>query len=404
MIYMSGTAKERKGRKRIPLVMRNVGFAILAFFCGFQSIASSGGAWPTYHGDASLKGVSAAELPEKPELRWRFNAGAEIYSTPVSDGERIFFAARKGRLLAVDLQGKQLWEQPFSRTNDANQAMAVRFEAPLVCADGTLFAGTTHGILYALDSKTGREKWRYDTEGIIIGSPNFIGSPAAAGGRKLVVLDQNAGVLHCVDMTTGKRLWTSEAVERCDGAPGTGNGRIVFGSCLSALHVYADSGNHLMDIEVGGDSQIAGGVAVDGDAAFAGVRDGGMLRFDLKMGEVAWSSDESEQQTFSTPAVTEELVVYTSDDGYVYAVTKCCGSLVWKTGVDGSPYSPAVAGDKVAAVSDGILYLLDLNNGRILWSKEVSDDITSPAIIGSMIVVGGDDGTVTAWGSSATGK
>jgi outer membrane protein assembly factor BamB len=57
-----------------------------------------------------------------------------------------------------------------------------------------------------------------------------------------------------------------------------------------------------------------------------------------------------------------------------------------------------IAGDRVVLSSGGSLFLLDLMSGRKLWSAAVSDDITSPAVVAGMILVGGDDGTVTAYG------
>jgi len=350
--------------------------------------------WPTYHGDASLKGVGEAKLGDGLELAWRYNAGGEVYATPVSDGERIYFTAKKGRVVALGLDGKKLWEKAFSRKSDAGQEMPLRFEAPLVCAEGMVFAGTARGAMIALDAKTGEEKWRYETDGVITGSPNFMDD-------SVVVLDQSEGALHRLDIKTGTLLWKTEGVERCDGAPGIGKGHIVFGSCLAALHVFSIEGKHLKDIEVGGDGQIAGGVAVDGNLAYAGLRDGTLVCTDLKAGELVWSSAESKEQTFSTPVVTEKRVVYSSDDGFVYAVDKKEGKTVWKFDTGGLPYSPVVAGERVVVSADGVLYLLKSSDGKKVWSKEVSDDITSPAIIAGMVVVGADDGTVSCWRASA---
>jgi outer membrane protein assembly factor BamB len=188
-------------------------------------------------------------------------------------------------------------------------------------------------------------------------------------------------------------------VERCDGSLGVGNERIVFGSCLAALHVYsATNGIHLRDIELGGDAQIAGGAAVDGNHVFAGARDGRLLCADAETGELVWSSAESVEQTFSTPAVTTNLVVYSSDNGFVYALDRKTGALRWKFETGGYPTSPVVATDKVVVSADGVLYMLSLNDGRKLWSQEVSDEISSPALIGGMILVGADDGAVSAFG------
>jgi eukaryotic-like serine/threonine-protein kinase len=349
--------------------------------------------WNTYHGGADLRGASLAALPEAPQLLWRYNAGGAVNNTPVSDGERIFFTAKKGLVIALDLKGSEVWKKNFTRTNETGASVPVRFDAPLACAEGTILAGTAYGILIALDAKTGAEKWSYDTGGVIIGSPNWINTNQA------VVIDQSAGELHCLELNSGKMLWKTAGVERSDGSPGVGGGQIVFGSCLAALHVYsATDGRHLRDIELGGDSQVAGGAAVDGNLIFAGTRDGRLVCGDAATSNMVWSSAESKEQTFSTPAVTTDKVIYSSDNGFVYAVTRAEGRLLWSFNAGGLPTSPVVAKDKVVVSSDGVLYLLNLEDGRKLWSKEVSDEISSPALIGDMVVVGADDGTVTAFG------
>jgi len=385
--------------------------------------------WPTYHGGTGLTGFSATPLSDQPTLLWRFNAGGAVDSTPVSDGERIFFSARKGQVVALDLKGTSLWKKSFTRINSAGQEMPLRFDAPLVCADDLVFAGTSRGTLLALNAATGAEHWRYETDGIFIGSPNLIRcgtesdrkdaktqsednlrdcssalQPLDTSGRSknsaVIVLDQSEGALHCIDMKTGERLWKTEGVERCDGSPGVGAGRIVFGSCLSALHVYsAADGMHLQDIEIGADAQVAGGVAVDGNFAFAGARDGSLLCADLEQGELVWSSHESEDQTFSTPVVTSNRVVYSSDDGVVYTVNRKDGDRIWKFDTGGLPTSPVVAKDTVVVSADGLLFLLNLAEGTKIWSTEISDEITSPALVNGMMIIGADDGTVSAFGA-----
>ena len=131
--------------------------------------------------------------------------------------------------------------------------------------------------------------------------------------------------------------------------------------------------------------------------AYAGLRDGALICFDLEKGSIVWSSDESEDQTFMTPAVTDRLVIYASDDGRVYAVNKKDGALIWSFDTGGMPYSPVVAKDRVVVAADGVLFLLNLEDGKKVWSKEISDDIPSAALIGKLLVVGADDETVSAY-------
>lgn len=349
--------------------------------------------WPTYHGGPDLRGVAEAQFPDAPELLWRFDAGGEILHTPVSDGERIFFAVKGGRLFAVDLNGSLLWEKQFTRINDAGQPMPVRFDAPPACGGDLVIAGTTRGTVLAMDAKTGDEKWRYETGGILTGSPNFI--PA----NGVIVLDQASGALHALELSTGALKWKTDGVERCDGSPGVSGGRIVFGSCAAALHLYsAEDGTHLLDIETGGGAEIAGGTAVSGNFAFAGTRDGSLFCADLTSGVLVWSSRQSASQTFSTPAVTDRQAVYSSDNGFVYAADRVTGGLLWSFETGGLPGSPVVSKDMVIVTSDGILHLLDLKSGQKIWSKEISDEITSPAVIRGMIVTGASDGIVSAFG------
>ncbi|MBN2703420.1 MAG: PQQ-binding-like beta-propeller repeat protein [Pontiellaceae bacterium] len=358
-----------------------------------------GDAWPTYHGGPDLQGSVDTTVPDKPERVWSCNTSGSIENTPVSDGERIFVSPGKGRIVAVSLKGEKVWEKTFVRTNDAGDETPFRFDGPFLCHQGLLLAGSSRGILLALDAATGDEKWRLDIDGILLGSPN------AVDEKHVVVLDQGSGALHCIDIETGKLAWTTEGVERCDGSPGIGNGFAVFGSCLAALHVYnATDGKHLRNIEMGDDGQIAGGVAMDGNQAFFGTLDGRLICANLNEGTMVWTSKESDDQTFSTPAVGKDSVVYTSDNGFVYAVDRTLGRTQWKYDTGGYPTSPVIAGDKVVLAADGALIVLKLEDGALLSKQSISDEITSPAIVGDLVIVGADDGTISAWGTPVVSK
>ena len=370
--------------------MRNI--LIILMFVGLA--CAFGDTWPTYHGGSDLRGAVETPLPDSLERIWMFNTSGRIDNTPVSDGERIFVSAGKGRIVAVTLKGEKAWEKTFSRTNDAGAETPFRFDGPLLYHKGLLLAGSSRGILLALDAATGEEKWRLDIDGILLGSPNIIDD------EHIVVLDQGSGMLHAIDITTGKIRWTTEGVERCDGSPGVDGGHVVFGSCQAALHVYdAEDGKHLRNIEVGDEGQIAGGVAMDSNRAYCGTLDGRLICADVSEGRIVWTSAESIDQTFSTPAVGKDLVVYCSDDGLVYAVERETGKSRWKYDTGGMPYSPLIAGDKVLVSADGELILLSAADGSLLWKRSISDDITSPALVNGWVVVGADDGTVSAWGA-----
>lgn len=350
--------------------------------------AQDKGGWYTYHGGFSLDGVADASLPEKPEQLWKFKAGGRVDLTPVAADGRIYLTTAKGSLIALDYAGKEL--QKISIAPDV-------FTSPPLLVDGLIVLAAGKGVLRAYTAADFKEKWTYDVGGSVQGTPNRVD---LGGGKKgVVVISSGDGTLHGIDLANGKGVFKMPAVERCDGSAGVGGDYIVMGSCASALHIYSSSkAVKTTDVPLGPDNQVAGGVALSGTQAFAGTRSGKLCAVDVAEAKILWTFPDGQGEAFATPAVTDKVVVYGADDGKVYAVDRAKGTKLWATDTGNRPLSPVVARDKVVVSSGGKLFLLDLATGKPLWSAPVSDDTTSPAVVGGMILVGGDDGTLTAYG------
>ncbi len=345
--------------------------------------------WPTYHGGYTLDGVAPVAPPDNPVRLWRFKAEGRLDSTPVSGAGKVYLVTSKGAVTALDLAGRPLWNVRIEKEI---------FLAPLLYVEPLVVIGSEAGTLHALEAATGKGRWSYDVGGPVTGSANRVDLP---GGKKgVIATSQSDGSIHCVDLETGKGLWKTPALERCDGSAGVGGGRIVMGSCASALHVFSvEKAAKTADIELGEDDQVAGGVAFSGKLAFAGTRGGKVYAVDVAEGKVVWKNADSQREAFSTPAVDERFVLFGSDDGRVYALKRATGVKVWDSDTGEKPLSPVIAGNRVVVSSGGTLFLLDLETGRKIWSERVSDAITSPALVGGMMIVGADDGTVSAFGS-----
>lgn len=347
------------------------------------------GEWPTYHGGYSLEGTAPGTLPDAPQRLWRVEAGNRVEVTPVSAGGRIFFSSARGGLHAVDLAGKPVWKIDVGKDK--------AFSSPVLACDGLVIAGSHSGALAAYDASTGKEAWSYDLGGTVQGTPNRV---ELAGGKKgVVAISQGDGCIHAVDVATGKMLWKTDPVERCDGSAGVGNGLIIMGSCASALHLFSiEKAAKQADVPLGGECQVAGGVAISGKTAFAGSRGGKFFAVDTAEAKILWVNEDSKREAFTTPAVTDKLVLYGSEDGKLYALKRDGGAKAWDYETKDAPKSPVVVGNRVVLTAGGELILLDLETGKKVWSEKVSDEITSPSIVGGMIVVGSDDGTVSAYG------
>jgi len=344
--------------------------------------------WPTYHGNTALDGLADTSLPDEPVRLWEFKTGAPVEVPPVAADGRIFAVTAKGSIFALDAGGREVWSGKLK--DDF-------FSSPPLHAEKTVFAGTGNGWLIAYDAAGGREKWKYKVGDMVMGSANVVDLP---GGRKaVIVISQTDGVLHAVDLETGKAVWSLDKIDRCDGSPSAGSGRIVWGSCASALHVIVvEKEPKRRDVPLGDDGQVAGGVALSGKMAYAGTYGGKLFAVDVEAARIVWKSGFSASEAFTTPAVNDRLVVYGSLDGKVYALNRRTGEKVWEHDTGDSPSSPLIARDRLALSSGGSLLLLDLATGRKVWGARVSDMITGPAAAGGRLIVGTDSGTVAAFG------
>ncbi|MCC6697343.1 MAG: PQQ-binding-like beta-propeller repeat protein [Candidatus Hydrogenedentes bacterium] len=358
--------------------------------------------WPTYHGGHALTGYAPTPVPEKLGRLWSYQAKGPVYATPVAAGEAIFSCTSDGWIFALDRSGTELWSKHFMRTSKADgKQVAERFEAPISCFDTLVLLGSAHGTVYALDTKNGETRWTYDVGGPVLGTVN--GEPATGENKiaRLVVIGQDDGVLHCIDAASGQSLWKTEGIDRCDGSPSVGQGMAVFGSCAAALHVFSMSdGGLLHNIELDDESQVAGGVALDGDSVFSGSHSGRFFHADIKKGTIVWKNDECTAEVFTTPAVNAQRVVFGALDGTIYCLDRKTGKIAWTFEAQGEPTSPVIAGDKVLFAADGTLHMLRLESGEELWTFAVSDTISAPALSGELVLVGGDDGTVSAFGAA----
>ena len=352
--------------------------------------------WSTYHGGPTLSGFSNAALPDEPVVRWRKQVDEDIIRPPVADAHAIYFCTYKGEVHAVSQDGASLWSRQITRAEGA--AAPARIDAPLAVFDERVIAATLSGKVYALDNKTGENRWVHDIDGTILGTPNL--HRPDEGPAVIVVLRQDDGLLIGINAESGDRLWESAGPDRCDGSIAISEGQVAFGSCAAAVHLRsAGDGNKLKDIEFDSDSQVPGGVVFAGNSLFSGSHSGRVFHVHAGEGKIIWINEDARDEVSTVPALAEDTLVFSSYDEHVYAVERKTGKLRWKYDAVGLPTSPVIAGDKVLFGADGVLHMLSLETGDKIWSYEVSDEIASPSLAFGLILVASEDGTVTAFGA-----
>ncbi|NOZ21441.1 MAG: PQQ-binding-like beta-propeller repeat protein, partial [Planctomycetes bacterium] len=150
---------------RIPAwLIAGVMFSVLVI-----PLRAEAGSWPTYRADNARSGVSREPLKTPLHLQWAY--------TPRH-------------------APRPAWPEPGKEMN----RMAFDYAYQVAIADGLVFFGSSadHKV-YAIDLKTGQERWSFFTEGPI----RF--SPVVSGGRVFVASDD--GCVYCLAAETGKLIW-----------------------------------------------------------------------------------------------------------------------------------------------------------------------------------------------------
>jgi glucose dehydrogenase len=135
------------------------------------------------------------------EERWRYQTGVEqktsimfgIQASPLVDGDTVYIGSRDGFFYALDaVKGSLKW-----RYNAQGSWIVGRAAQD---AD-TVYVGTSDtGLLLALDKRTGKERYRFETKVWTYATPLRVGDAVVAASMK--------GQLHLLDARTGRERWT----------------------------------------------------------------------------------------------------------------------------------------------------------------------------------------------------
>ena len=151
--------------------------------------------------DGKLLWEAAAPEPQHSERLHRKNSYAS--ATPVTDGERVYAVFGNSGVLAVDLNGKQVWHYSFGATSNYHGPAG----SPLLYKNRVILYQDqrSDSFVAALDAKTGKQLWktpRQETVGW--GMPVAI---RAGDHDEIVVSGQYA--VRAYNPDSGKELWTA---------------------------------------------------------------------------------------------------------------------------------------------------------------------------------------------------
>ena len=410
--------------------------------------------WQKFHYDPQNTGsVVNANLSSNPGIcRWVFPPGgagscSDALSTPPkgafgaspvisSDGNRIYIPSQDGTLYALNTaaDGTQLTPTDFSfsiaQPITSTALVAHRAEGEVV------FVGAGDGTLYGL-SNTGTAQptyWPRAVGGFISGSPTL-------GADGTVYVASLNGIFVGVCPNGVERFAFSTAGSRSSPAQGT-DGTLYVGSDDNELHAIQFTGVTSWSFSAAGPILAAPVFDTETNSIYVADRSGRVFKVGTNGRPDPSFAFGPVGPISSSPALAEDHLYFGSDDGNLYAIDKCDGTIAWTFHTGGAiASSPAVAmsapappttcpttatGDSdrlvVFGSNDGRIYFLQDNGlqGNALWCFDVvtrqvitpcpeqptlapdsPSAVRSSPAIGSdgTVYVGADDGRVYAIGA-----
>jgi len=222
-------------------------------------------------------------------------------------------------------------------------------------ANGMVYFGSGDGYFYAIDSKSGAEKWRFKTGGAVHSSPAVTASAAYFTSR-----DRN---FYAINALTGKLQW-----------------KYALGKDLGEENYWDNYG---------------ASPVIEKTTLYLGTGSGFLFAFNINTHKLLWKYNTGERIK-TAPAISGNHVVFGANSGYVISVDKATGKLLWQFATDGVKNTfesqnndrksifcnPAIAdGVVITGGRDGIVYAIDLETGKEKWRN----DHKGPWILGTAI-------------------
>jgi outer membrane protein assembly factor BamB len=344
---------------------------------------------PMFRGNLAHTGVyDASGVPKFSKIKWKFQTGGQVISSPAIANGTAYVAGTDGNLYAVDLEsGAQKWKL----------GLGVRATASPAVDKGTIYLGTYSGRFYAVDEASGKLKWKFLTEGErrfsgkhLHGSepagetmPDpfdcYLSSPAVWNGA--VYFGSGDSNVYALDAATGTLKWKFHTGDVVHASPAIADGTLFIGSWDSYFYALdAATGKQKWRFKTGEDHEIANQVGIQSSAAIAdgtvyfGCRDSNLYALDATTGQKKWSFNNKGSWVITSPAVRDGKVYFaTSDSAMLYGMDAKSGRPIFSLNYNHWPMfsSPAIAGDMLYIGSNqGRLLAIDLASQKLAWMFE----------------------------------
>ncbi|MDD2474551.1 MAG: PQQ-binding-like beta-propeller repeat protein [Dysgonamonadaceae bacterium] len=275
----------------------------------------------------NTKGEIKAVNARTGKKRWSYQTGGKIYSTPVMCSDKVWVASTDKNLYGLRLKnGKPLLTLPNDKSVVASAA----------CDKNSVILPGTDGKCTAWSAKTGKQLWQFDE------IENFtLTRPLVKDG--VVYFGSWGNEFYALNTSTGKLKWkwnngqTNRMFSPAQVVPIITHNKVFLASPDRFMTVLDEQTGAIIWRHNDLDNRVREsiGVSEDGNTIYAKTMDGNILAIDATMNErkIKWisSGEDMGYELTPTPVVEKNGVVYApTDKGLIYAYSAADGSYLWK--------------------------------------------------------------------------
>jgi outer membrane protein assembly factor BamB len=294
---------------------------------------------------------------ERPDNHEKHNLATP---TPVTDGERVYAWFGNGQVVALDLQGKEVWKRHLGKEYGSFLNLWGHGSSPALYKDLLILLCDHRPVSYllALDKRTGKERWKVDRgqERVSHSTPVVALGPK---GDEMIV--NSSERIDSYDPATGRLLWHAGS-ERQTPIPSP----VVHDGIIYMSRGYRNS--DILALRMG-------------------------ARGDISATGVLWRVPNGGSYV---PSVLQYggLVYMTNEVGVVTCIEAATGERVWRKRLGGIFFASPVAGDGKVYMASETGETFVLRAGRepeVLAKNDVGERlVASPAISGGRIYLRSD--------------
>ncbi|MFY0654923.1 MAG: PQQ-binding-like beta-propeller repeat protein [Cyclobacteriaceae bacterium] len=255
-----------------------------------------------------------------------------IYADLAFSDDKILINDSNLMTYCVDLKAKEIWKRSILSAywNEDGERIftdqlsgGTYYQSKPTAAKDKVYFGNPAGFLYAIDSETGEEKWKFE-----MGAAISVG-PAIADGKVYGGQQGGERFFYCVDAETGELVWKQ-----------TVPGGWVWGSAT-----------------------------VDDGMVYVPTVDGHAVCMDAETGHIIWMFPTAKSVP-AEPAIDGDIVYFGSWSRSLYAFNKKTGEVLWKANGVGLDSGTLIS-------QDGKIYLPHHNNIFMYFDAKTGELLTN---------------------------